>query len=142
MKLTQKSAAKGRPAKLSARRVAAAYAKVSFGSRKAVARSLAKVRVASLDVGALLDTARSESMAKVTKLAIGLVGKRKHVGEERDTIRGMIRWAAVQTNDADARRRSVMRAFRANGRDVFAIHGISELPAAEAELFKVFKTWK
>src|SRR5436190_10345362 len=95
----------------SAKRVAAAYKKVKFGSRRTVARSLKGMRLATLDVGALLDNAKKESLTKANQLAIGIVGQKKRVGEERTAIRGMMRWAAVQTSDADARRRIVLKAF-------------------------------
>jgi hypothetical protein len=117
------------------RRTPAVYKKIRLGSRATVARSLAKLRMASLDISAILDTAKGESLGKANQLAGGLVGKRKKVGEERDFIRNMTRWAAVQTSDAEERRRIVVRAFKQNHREIFAVHGCSGLSPTEAALF-------
>ena len=128
------SASTTRP-RAAAPRVLAAYKKIQFGSRQSVARSLAGPRMAALDIGPLLDAAQRESVTKANQLAVGLVAKKKNVGEERDAIRGMMRWGATRATDADARRRLIVRAYKANQREMFVVHGISELAPDQAALF-------
>lgn len=112
-----------------------AYSGIQFGSRRAVASSLAGVRMAAIDVTSMLNAAIAESPTKLNQLAVGLVGKRKRVGEERDSLRRMVRWATTGTSDATSRQQAIVRAYKANKREMLLIHGISELAPDDAAAF-------
>ncbi len=113
----------------------ALYRRLKFGSRATLVHSLARVRVPASNVGALLDTARREAPTRALDLAKGIIGKSEGVGEKRETVRGLVGWAATQTPDAAERRRTVIRAFRAGRHDLMFVHAVSSLGAEEAATF-------
>ena len=108
------------------RRVPATLKKIAFGSGRSVSRSLAGMRMASLDIAPLLDEALWQSPAKASQLAFGIAGKSKSIADEQASLRVMMRWASVATSDAGVRQRIIVRAFKSAGREMCAIHGIAQ----------------
>jgi hypothetical protein len=113
----------------------ARYEKLAFESTDALERSLSSMRLTSTAVDQLLESARAESAGRTEKLARAIVGKAKTDEEEQETVRGLMEWANARTTDAAARRRTVIRAFRAKSRTILAVHGISELASDDAAAF-------
>src|SRR5687768_3093374 len=84
-----------------ARRAPALYKQLKFGNKRTLASSLKSRRLAANDIGPLLDAARRDSPARANQLASAIVAQRRRVGEERDAVRGLVRWANVRTADAE-----------------------------------------